>query len=113
MIRPDHRPDPAATFPVRFDLQPQRVEDLDKIIADGVGHRFEETPLVAEAVVVELERFELYTDPVVHIGAGHITHRHDTEVRVTRHRAHARELLGDVLNYKGRIGRRGEDFKER
>lgn len=111
-VRTDHRANPAASLPVGFDLQPLRVDRFDQIVANGIGHRFEVDPLVAETVVVELEGLEFDADAAGAAGLGHVPEGDHPKVRVPGDGADAGKLLGDMFNYERRIGRGREDFKE-
>ena len=111
-VRPDHGTDPASPLPVRLDLKPYRIDHLDQIGADRVRHGFEETPLVAEGVVIELEALEFDALATILGGFGLVSQSDDAEVWVPGDWAHTGKLLGDMLDHKGSIGWRFKDFKD-
>ena len=68
-----------------------RPERSAQIVADLVCHRFEENPLVAISVEVELQRFEF--DALL---VRDVMHGNRSEIRVPRDRAHRGEFVMGV-----------------
>jgi len=111
-VSPDDRADATPAAPVGDDLKPGRIKSRDQIVPDAVGDRFIKNPLIAETLVIEFEAFELDAQALCAGWAGFIAERDLPKVRMTRHRAARGELLSDMLDDKGRIGRADEGFQK-
>lgn len=83
----DARRDAAARAKIGYELQRAWRQHRDQIIQDAVRYVFVEDPLVAEALQVELQTFQLDTFFV-----GRISDAERAEVRLARFRTNGSEL---------------------
>ncbi len=97
-----------ASAPFGHDLQPSGGHHCGEIISNLIGHSLIEDAFVAERLAVQLEALELDT-----CRTGLESERDRSEVRMPRLGADRCELLVDVLDEKGGVGRCREYFKKR
>jgi len=85
---------------------------VGEVVADPAGDGLVEDALVAETLVVELEALEFDAGAAVLGRAGLEADGHHAEIGMPGLGAARGELVGDVFDDEGRVGRGGEDLEE-